>query len=37
LRKAQYLAGHRHVSATVEYMQQLIDGLQAGVKKFQPF
>ena len=37
LRKAQYLAGHRHVSSTEAYKQQLIDELQADVKKFHPF
>jgi site-specific recombinase XerD len=36
LRKAQYLAGHRHVSSTEEYKQQLLDELQADVKKFHP-
>jgi site-specific recombinase XerD len=37
LRKAQYLAGHRHVSSTEAYKQQLIDELQADVRKFHPF
>jgi len=37
LRKAQYPAGHRHVSSTEAYKQQLIDELQADVKKFHPF
>lgn len=37
LRKAQYLAGHRHVSSTEEYRQQVLDELQADVKKFHPF
>jgi site-specific recombinase XerD len=36
LRKAQYLACHRHVSSTEAYKQQLIDELQADVKKFHP-
>ena len=36
LRKAQYLAGHRHVSSTEEYKQQVLDELQADVKKFHP-
>jgi integrase/recombinase XerD len=37
LRKAQYLAGHRYVSSTEAYKQQLLDELQADVKKFHPF
>jgi integrase/recombinase XerD len=37
LRKAQYLAGHRHVSSTEAYKQQLLDELQSDVKKFHPF
>ncbi len=37
LRKAQYLAGHRCVSSTEAYKQQLLDELQADVKKFHPF
>jgi len=37
LRKAQYLAGHRHVSSTEAYKQQVLDALQADVKKFHPF
>ena len=37
LRKAQYLAGHRYVSSTEAYKQQLFDELQADVKKFHPF
>jgi site-specific recombinase XerD len=37
LRKAQYLAGHRHVSSTEQYKQQVLDELQADVKKFHPF
>lgn len=37
LRKAQYLAGHRHVSSTEAYKQQVLDELQADVKKFHPF
>jgi integrase/recombinase XerD len=36
LRKAQYLAGHRYVSTTEGYKEQLIDELQADVKKFHP-
>lgn len=36
LRKAQYMAGHRYVSSTEEYKQQLLDGLQADVRKFHP-
>jgi site-specific recombinase XerD len=36
LRKAQYMAGHRHVSSTEEYKQQVLDELQADVKKFHP-
>jgi site-specific recombinase XerD len=37
LRKAQYMAGHRYVSSTEAYKQQLLDELQADVKKFHPF
>lgn len=37
LRKAQYLAGHRHISSTESYKQQVLDELQADVKKFHPF
>lgn len=37
LRKAQYLAGHRHVSSTESYKQQVLDELQVDVKKFHPF
>ena len=37
LRKAQYMAGHRYVSSTEAYKQQLLDALQADVKKFHPF
>jgi len=37
LRKAQYLAGHRYVSSTEDYKQQLLDELQDDVKKFHPF
>ena len=37
LRKAQYLAGHRYVSSTEAYKQQLLDELQADVTKFHPF
>lgn len=36
LRKAQYLAGHRYVSTTESYKEQLLDELQADVKKFHP-
>jgi site-specific recombinase XerD len=34
LRKAQYMAGHRYVGSTEAYKQQLLDQLQADVKKF---
>jgi site-specific recombinase XerD len=37
LRKAQYLAGHRYVSSTEAYKEQLLDELQADVRKFHPF
>ena len=37
LRKAQYMAGHRYVSSTEDYKQQLLDELQSDVKKFHPF
>jgi len=37
LRKAQYLPGHRHVSCTEGYKQQLIDDLKADARKFHPF
>lgn len=36
LRKAQYLAGHRYVSTTESYKEQLLDELQDDVKKFHP-
>jgi site-specific recombinase XerD len=36
LRKAQYMAGHRYVGSTEAYKQQLLDELQADVKKFHP-
>lgn len=36
LRKAQYMAGHRYVSSTESYKQQLLDELQADVQKFHP-
>jgi len=36
LRKAQYLAGHRYVSSTEDYKQQVLDELQGDVKKFHP-
>jgi site-specific recombinase XerD len=37
LRKAQYMAGHRYVSSTEDYKQQVLDELQGDVKKFHPF
>jgi integrase/recombinase XerD len=37
LRKAQYMAGHRYVSSTEDYKQQVLDALQGDVKKFHPF
>jgi site-specific recombinase XerD len=37
LRKAQYMAGHRYVSSTEDYKQQVLDELQSDVKKFHPF
>lgn len=36
LRKAQYMAGHRYVSSTEDYKQQVLDELQSDVKKFHP-
>jgi integrase/recombinase XerD len=36
LRKAQYLAGHRHISSTEEYKQQDLDELQGDIDKFHP-
>lgn len=36
LRKAQYMAGHRYVSSTEEYKQQLLDALQGDIQKFHP-
>ncbi len=36
LRKAQYMAGHRYVSSTEDYKQQVLDELQNDVKKFHP-
>jgi hypothetical protein len=37
LRKAQYMAGHRWVGLRDDYKGQVLDALQADVKKFQPF
>ena len=37
LRKAQYMAGHRWVGSTEDYKEQVLDALQADVKKFHPF
>jgi site-specific recombinase XerD len=37
LPKAQYMAGHRWVSSTEDYKEQVLDALQADVKKFHPF
>lgn len=36
LRKAQHMAGHRYVSSTEDYKQQVLDELQSDVKKFHP-
>jgi site-specific recombinase XerD len=36
LRRAQYMAGHRYVSTTEAYKQQVLDELQNDVKKFHP-
>jgi len=36
LRKVQYLAGHKYVSSTEEYKENLIDELQDDVTKFHP-
>ncbi len=36
LRKVQYLAGHKYVSSTEAYKQNVLDGLQEAVAKFHP-
>jgi len=37
LRKAQYLAGHKYVSSTEAYKQNMLDGLKEDIAKFHPF
>jgi len=36
LRKVQYLAGHKYVSSTETYKENIIDGLQDDITKFHP-
>jgi integrase/recombinase XerD len=36
LRKVQYLAGHKYVSSTEAYKQNVLDGLQEAVNRFHP-
>jgi integrase/recombinase XerD len=36
VRKAQYMAGHRHVSSTEKYKQYDLKDLQEQLKKFHP-
>jgi integrase/recombinase XerD len=36
LRKVQYLAGHRYISATESYKQNEMEGLTEEVNKFHP-
>ena len=36
LRKAQYLAGHRYISATESYLQNDLEGLKEEVQQFHP-
>lgn len=37
LRKAQYMAGHRHISTTEKYLPNQIDGLIDDIAKYNPF
>lgn len=37
LRKAQYLAGHRRINSTEEYLPNEIEGLTEDITKFNPF
>ena len=36
LRKVQYLAGHRYISATESYQQSEMEGLTEEVNKYHP-
>jgi integrase/recombinase XerD len=36
LRKAQYLAGHKYVSSTEAYKQNVLDGLQEAITRYHP-
>lgn len=36
LRKVQYLSGHKYVSSTEHYKENIIDGLQGDITKFHP-
>jgi integrase/recombinase XerD len=36
LRKVQYMAGHRYISATEAYRQNEMEGLTEGVNQFHP-
>jgi integrase len=37
LRKAQYLAGHKSIVSTEEYLPNLIEDLAEDITKFNPF
>lgn len=37
LRKAQYMAGHKHIHATEEYLPNQIEDLTEDISKFNPF
>ena len=36
LRKVQYLAGHRYISSTEWYVDNVLEGLQESIKRFHP-
>ena len=37
LRKAQYLAGHKHIQSTERYLPNDIDSLMNDIQRFNPF
>jgi hypothetical protein len=37
LRKAQYMAGHKHVTSTEKYVSNNLDGLTDDINKLHPF
>jgi len=37
LRKAQYLAGHKHIKSTENYLPNDLDSLKSDIQKFNPF